>query len=63
MAHNSAQLNQRNQGENLYGTTGGLNWPAAVLAWTSESKNYDFKNPGFSASTGHFTQVLAKTYP
>lgn len=57
MAHNSQQLNQLNQGEDLYGYTGPQAWGQAVTAWTSESQSYNFKNPGFSMSTGHFTQV------
>lgn len=45
-------------GENLalgYGTTG------AVDAWYNEISSYDFSNPGFSSSTGHFTQVVWKS--
>ena len=30
----------------------------AVASWFSESANYDYMKPGFSASTGHFTQVV-----
>ena len=32
----------------------------AVNAWYSEVKNYDYNNPTFSPSTGHFTQVVWK---
>ncbi len=48
-------------GENLY-----LSWPAQptpaaiVKAWYDEISNYDFNRPGFSATTGHFTQVVWK---
>lgn len=29
----------------------------AVDAWYDEEKMFDYKNPGFSKATGHFTQV------
>ena len=29
-----------------------------VNAWYSEISMYDFKNPGWSESVGHFTQVV-----
>ncbi|MEO8668133.1 MAG: CAP domain-containing protein, partial [Bauldia sp.] len=44
-------------GENLAwgtGVTGG----GAVDMWYGEVADYDFANPGFSGSTGHFTQVI-----
>ncbi|CAI4045091.1 sterol-binding protein SKDI_11G2240 [Saccharomyces kudriavzevii IFO 1802] len=44
-------------GENLalgYGTTG------SVDAWYNEISSYDYSNPGFSESAGHFTQVVWK---
>ncbi|KAG2183337.1 hypothetical protein INT43_006342 [Umbelopsis isabellina] len=43
-------------GENLgegYGS-----WKDVVDAWYSEGDLYDYSNPGFSESTGHFTQVV-----
>jgi uncharacterized protein YkwD len=44
-------------GENL--AYGGFTNPAYyVYLWYNEIQNYDFNNPGFSDSTGHFTQVV-----
>lgn len=57
--HDLGDLNANNLGENLYGYSGpGQNWGAAVNAWTSEAKSYNYGNPGFSGSTGHFTAVV-----
>lgn len=33
---------------------------SVVTAWYSEEKYYDYSNPGFSYTTGHFTQVVWK---
>ena len=50
-----------NIGENIYGssafaiTSAGLS--NAVDAWYGEVSSYNFSKPGFSSSTGHFTQV------
>ena len=30
----------------------------AVTSWYNEAGNYDYNDPGFSADTGHFTQVV-----
>jgi uncharacterized protein YkwD len=44
-------------GENL--AYGGFTNPGYyVYLWYNEIQNYDFNNPGFSDSTGHFTQVV-----
>ncbi|OBZ91733.1 Repressed by EFG1 protein 1 [Choanephora cucurbitarum] len=45
-------------GENLALRTPG--WNATVNAWYNEISLYNFSNPGFSSSTGHFTQVVWK---
>jgi hypothetical protein len=45
-------------GENLaigYGTP-----TQAVVAWGDERKDYNWNKPGFSAGTGHFTQMVWK---
>jgi hypothetical protein len=54
-------------GENLFWGKGG-NWSQLVHAtsrgtqlWYDEVKIYDFKNPGFSMATGHFTQLVWKS--
>jgi uncharacterized protein YkwD len=46
-------------GENLAaGTTGTLDPEAVVKMWYDEVAHYRFPNGGFSAQTGHFTQVV-----
>ena len=47
-------------GENLFWSSppGGQGDSAVTAAWYSEVGKYNFANPGFSASTGHFTQVV-----
>jgi uncharacterized protein YkwD len=51
-------------GENLVGGNG--NWTPDQFAtlgtqmWYDEIKDYKYSNPGFSMSTGHFTQVVWK---
>jgi pathogenesis-related protein 1 len=49
-------------GENLAaGTTGTLSPSDVVTMWYAENSQYAFKAPGFSMSTGHFTQVVWRT--
>jgi uncharacterized protein YkwD len=46
-------------GENLAaGTSGTLDADAVVRMWYDEVARYRFPNGGFSAATGHFTQVV-----
>uniref|UniRef100_A0AAR2LV89 SCP domain-containing protein n=1 Tax=Pygocentrus nattereri TaxID=42514 RepID=A0AAR2LV89_PYGNA len=51
-------------GENLYYTWSSvpktLTGREAVDSWYSEIKDYNFKKPGFTSGTGHFTQVVWK---
>ena len=42
-------------GENL--AEGYAEWQDVVNAWTAEGAQYDYSNPGYSGSTGHFTCV------
>ncbi|KAG9322715.1 hypothetical protein KVV02_000793 [Mortierella alpina] len=48
-----------NYGENL--AAGYTDFKSAIDAWYSEYNNYDYKAPGFSMDTGHFTQVVWKS--
>ncbi|XP_028391024.1 uncharacterized protein LOC114515905 [Dendronephthya gigantea] len=52
--------NRGSQGENLYASSGDSqnSCERATTAFYNEIKDYDFDNPGFSADTGHFTQVV-----
>ncbi|XP_002168712.1 uncharacterized protein LOC100204650 [Hydra vulgaris] len=50
-------------GENLYMISGGPAEGVCVKAstsWYNEISKYNFKKPGFSMNTGHFTQVVWK---
>ena len=45
-------------GENL--AAGYPNVTAAIEAWGNERDEFDFDNPGFKKSTGHFSQLVWK---
>ena len=52
-------FNERNRaGENLAWGYGSVE--RAFLGWYNELDLYNFRNPGFSGATGHFTQVVWK---
>lgn len=52
----------RKYGENLYMTTASdVGGRTPVTVWYNEIKFYNFRNPGFSMETGHFTQVVWKS--
>mmetsp|Transcript_2494 Transcript_2494/g.7505 ORF Transcript_2494/g.7505 Transcript_2494/m.7505 type:complete len:164 (-) Transcript_2494:635-1126(-) len=56
--HDTGTLLALRYGENL--TAGTRNWATSINLWLNEAPLYNFKNPGFSPSTGHFTQVVWK---
>ncbi|KAF9117463.1 hypothetical protein BGX30_005435 [Mortierella sp. GBA39] len=45
-------------GENL--AAGYKDFKTGIDAWYNEVSKYNYKNPGFSMATGHFTQVVWK---
>lgn len=52
---------QGQYGENLYvSTESNAGIQDAVTSWMAESSKYDYNSPGFSRSTGRFTQVVWK---
>lgn len=54
-----APKHQGPYGENL--AQGQSTWETAITAWYDEEALYDFGNPGYSESTGHFTQLIWKS--
>ena len=52
--------NRTSYGENLafFRPTGRVDGAGAVAGWYQEIDSYDFKKPGFSMETGHFTQLV-----
>lgn len=63
---NSMFHSNGNYGENVFWTSD-INLSdsdAAIQAtklWYNEVSKYDYNNPGFSLSTGHFTQIVWKS--
>uniref|UniRef100_A0AAZ3NZ36 GLI pathogenesis-related 2 n=1 Tax=Oncorhynchus tshawytscha TaxID=74940 RepID=A0AAZ3NZ36_ONCTS len=57
----SLKHSSTNHGENLYYAYSSTPKNLLVMdSWYSEIKDYHFNKPGFSSSTGHFTQVVWK---
>ncbi|XP_065665316.1 uncharacterized protein LOC100200226 isoform X2 [Hydra vulgaris] len=51
-----------NVGQNMAAMTGGeLPGDRVSTMWYDEEKNFDYNNPGFSSSTGSFTQLIWKS--
>ncbi|KAI2511894.1 Extracellular protein [Fragilaria crotonensis] len=53
--------NHPNQGQNLYSSSNRANPVDATQRWYNEVASYDYNNPRFSMSTGHFTQLVWKS--
>lgn len=49
-------------GENIYWTSGGALTAIKVTdSWYAEASKYNYAKPGFSSTTGHFTQIVWKS--
>ncbi len=60
LSHSGNKYNGSGLGENLaYGYD--FDDAGAVTAWYDEISDYDYDDPGFSETTGHFTQVVWKS--
>lgn len=61
--HSNQTLYNVPYGENLFAkstTYPGVTMDDAMYAFNSEEALYDYRKPGFSEATGHFTQVVWK---
>ncbi|KAG7453158.1 PR-1 protein [Guyanagaster necrorhizus] len=53
---------QGKYGENLAAGTGNsYGFSSGLKSWMDEASKYDYNHPGFSSTTGHFTQVVWKS--
>ena len=59
LVHSNHEFHNQWLGENL-ASFGGTNGEIPTNMWYNEYASYNFNNPGFSSSTGHFTQVVWK---
>ena len=65
LQHDSSELNEKWQGENLYMAMSWMpftdpGYERAVDKWYDEIAEYDYSNPTFTPGTGHFTQAEFK---
>ncbi|CAF1435524.1 unnamed protein product [Adineta ricciae] len=62
--HSGKKFNGQWMGENLFASSGDKplyqKGSVPVAAWYGEIQYYNWANPGFTMSTGHFTQVIWK---
>ncbi|XP_072452910.1 Golgi-associated plant pathogenesis-related protein 1 isoform X2 [Notamacropus eugenii] len=56
----SSESSRGNCGENLAWASYDQTGQDVADRWYSEMKNYDFKSPGFSPESGHFTAMIWK---
>ncbi|XP_067431491.1 GLI pathogenesis-related 2 [Thunnus thynnus] len=64
MIHSKMEDSEMKDGENIFNMSSSaplkLTGKEAVETWYNEIKDYNWSRPGFSGSTGHFTQVVWK---
>ena len=61
LRHSQNEYKNQHLGENLYSGTNIKDiGTACVELWYSEEPSYNYKNPGFSSSSGHFSQLVWK---
>ena len=62
LVHSGSKFNGEAMGENLYMSWGmtSVSGKHVTDEWYNEIELYDFKKPGFSEETGHFTQLVWK---
>ncbi|XP_044188093.1 uncharacterized protein glipr2, partial [Thunnus albacares] len=64
MKHSKTEDSEMKDGENIFNKSSSaplkLTGKEAVELWYNEIKDYNWSRPGYSGSTGHFTQVVWK---